>query len=63
MLKTQPTVRPTRKMWGVLIASAVTSIANIAIQRYIPLMATPEVLALIQAGAVVVVGYVVKDRA
>ena len=62
MLVTQPTAAPTRKMWAVLIAGAVTSIVNVLAIRYVPDFATPEVLSIVGAAMMVLAGYVVKER-
>lgn len=63
MLKTQPTAMLTRKMWAVLLATAATSVAKLALTAYSPMLATAEVYDLIQAGMIVVAGYMVRDRA
>ncbi len=62
MLVTQPTAAPTRKMWAVMAAGAVTSIINVLMMRYVPDFATPEVLSIVGAAMMVLAGYVVCDR-
>ena len=62
MLANQPSAAPTRKMWAVLIAGAVTSIINVLAMRYVPDFATPEVLSIVGAAMMVLAGYVVRDR-
>ena len=62
MLVTQSTAAPTRKMWAVLIAGALTSIVNVLAMRYFPDFATPEVLSIVGAAMMVLAGYVVKER-
>lgn len=62
-LANQPTAALTRKMWAVLLATAATSVVKLALMRWAPLLATIEVYTLIQAGMIVVTGYMVQDRA
>ena len=63
MLTNQPTSAPTRKMWAVMLAGAVTSIVNVLMGMYVPAFATPEVLSIVGAAMMVLAGYVVKERA
>lgn len=66
MLTNQPTAAPTRKMWAVMIAFAVTSVAKELLTIYVPAfatLATPAVYNLVQAGMVFFAGYMVRDRA
>ena len=62
MLINQDTAVPTRKMWAVMIAGAVTSIVNVFAMRYIPDFATPEVLNIVGAVLIVFAGYMVRER-
>lgn len=62
MLVNQSSAAPTRKMWAVLIAGAVTSLINVLMTQYIPDFATPEVLSIIGAALMVLAGYMVRDR-
>ena len=62
MLVNQPSPAPTRKMWAVMLAGAVTSIVNVLAMRYAPDFATPEVLSIVGAAMMVLAGYVVRDR-
>ena len=63
MLINQDSAAPTRKMWAVLIAGALTSIVNVLAMRYAPDFATPEVLSIVGAAVMVLAGYVVRDNA
>lgn len=63
MLANQPTAALTRKMWAVLLATAATSVAKLALMSYYPMLATAEVYDLIQAVMIVIAGYMVRDRA
>ena len=63
MLANQPTAAPTRKMWAVLIAMALTSVVKGLLDAYYPLLATPAVYNLLQATTVFFVGYMVRDNA
>ncbi|KKM82925.1 hypothetical protein LCGC14_1314600 [marine sediment metagenome] len=62
MLINQDSAAPTRKMWAVLIAGALTSIVNVLMGMYVPDFATPEVLSIVGAAMMVLAGYVVKER-
>ena len=62
MLVTQPTAAPTRKMWAVMIAAALTSVIKVLLATYYPLLATPAVYDLLQAMLVVFAGYMVRER-
>ncbi len=63
MLVTQPTAAPTRKMWAVLIAMAMTSVVKVLLATHYPLLATAAVYDLLQAVLIVFAGYMVRDRA
>ena len=62
MLINQDSAAPTRKMWSVLIAGALTSTVNVLAMRYVPDFATPEVLSIVGAAMMVLAGYVVRER-
>ena len=62
MLANQPTAAPTRKMWAVMAAAALTSVVKVLLATYYPLLATPAVYDLLQAVLIFGAGYVVKER-
>ncbi len=63
MLINQPTAAPTRKMWAVMIAMAMTSVVKVLLATHYPLLATPAVYDLLQAVLIVFAGYMVRDNA
>lgn len=66
MLVDQPTGSPSRKIWAVIIAGVVVSVARSLMQTYAPDVPT-EVLdqagPYIQAAVMALAGYMTRDRA
>ena len=58
----QPTAAPSRKMWSVMIAMALTSVVKVLLATHYPLLATPAVYDLLQAVLIFGAGYMVKER-
>ncbi len=63
MLINQDTAAPTRKMWAVAIAGALTSVISVLMGRYAPDFATPEVRIFVGTAMMMFAGYVVRNRA
>lgn len=66
-LRTQPTLAPTRKLWAVILAGAVTGALTVALERWLPGADVTEVIAgidqVIIAAAMIVAGYLTRDSA